>query len=132
MKPVGNSSAVGFLLVCDQKIPGIYSVCERYGDGPLGAEGASINTAKPTAIVRTRINCLFHKNEHTAVAFCRHFKIKMFYMYEQSSNLQNKCSVYTTAAVCDSKERLPHFYVRWGPLSLPKPFGETIYVLSET
>ena len=80
MNPVRNSSAVGFLLVCDRNTPGLYSVCEWYGDSPLGAEGASINTVNPPAVVWNRINCLFHKNEHTVVAICGHFTSKMLYM----------------------------------------------------
>jgi hypothetical protein len=51
MNPVRNNSALEFLLVYDPKIPGLYSVCERYGNSPLGAEGASINTVNPTAVV---------------------------------------------------------------------------------
>jgi hypothetical protein len=51
MKPMRNNTALGLLLEHVPKTPGFYFVCKRYGDSPLVAEGASISTANPTAIV---------------------------------------------------------------------------------
>jgi len=52
MNPVRNSSAVGFFVgVCVPKIPGLHSVCERYGDILCVLDRASswyLNKGRPT------------------------------------------------------------------------------------